>query len=94
MILHLPEPLILSGLEVPVVAAAYPDIVGHGFSTPSLDMPGISWFPSGMPLIEETQGKSHECAICFNVDDYRAGFGCRGLYTADERHSGGVSVLG
>ncbi|MFA6548210.1 MAG: hypothetical protein WCT11_04735 [Candidatus Magasanikbacteria bacterium] len=77
-ITHLPEDLILSGMEVPVAAAAYPDVFGRDYQTPGLDMASLVW-RSG--------------SLCFEAYDVGAFFDYRSLRAYD-RYSGGVSVLG
>lgn len=80
MIGHLPESLVLSGMEVPVVATAYPDIVGRDNKTPVLDMAALSW-------------QSSESSLLFEACDGDAGFDDRSR-GAGGRYCGGVSVLG
>lgn len=80
MISRLSEDFILSGLEVPVVAAMYPEIVGRDYNTPGLDMASLHW---------QSAGGSLYCYSC----DGGFGFGCR-LLGAYGCCSGGVSVLG
>ncbi|MBM3204394.1 hypothetical protein FJZ48_00200 [Candidatus Uhrbacteria bacterium] len=80
MITHLPENLILSGMEVPAVVTAYPEITGRDGKTPVLDMAALQWQSDGFSLGFRAYGDE-------------AFFDRRGLYPCD-RCSGGVSVLG
>lgn len=72
--------LILSGMEVPVVVAAYPNICGYDCSTLGLDMASLRW-------------QSSANSLSFYTGVGSADFGNRGL-GASERCAGGVSILG
>ena len=72
--------LILSGMEVPVVVAAYPDICGRDHQTPGLDMAALQW-------------QSSDYSLCFFAGDDGADFGRRSLGTSGSS-AGGVSILG
>lgn len=77
-ITHLPEDMILSGMEIPVAVAAYPDVFGRDFQTPGLDMASLQW---------------QSDSLCFKAGGGSAGFDYRDL-SALGGYSGGVSVLG
>ncbi len=77
---HLPECLILSGMEVPVAVTAYPEIFGRDYHTPGLDMASLQW-------------QSPKYSLLFKAHDGNALFGHRNLL-AYENYSGGVSILG
>ncbi|MFH1947069.1 MAG: hypothetical protein ABIJ23_02850 [Candidatus Magasanikbacteria bacterium] len=72
--------LILSGVEVPAVVTAYPDVCGSNYNTPGLDMAALQW-------------QSSAYSLCFRAGDGGARFVRRNLL-ADGDYAGGVSVLG
>lgn len=76
----MPECLILSGMEVLVVATAYPHLIARDWHTPGLDMASLQWRDPG-------------CSLCFEASVDEADFGSRCL-RARGNCSGGVSVLG
>jgi hypothetical protein len=76
---YLPEYLLLSGMEVPIAFAAYPDVVGR--YPVGLDMAGVE-FPSCLYSLSIKADENGGASIC-------------GDYVAPRNdHSGGVSVLG
>ncbi len=77
---YLPDYLILSGLEVPVVATAYPEIIGRDFNTPGLDMASLQWQSAEYSLYCEARGGGFSFG--------RRSLGARACY------AGGLSVLG
>lgn len=79
---HLPDQLILSGLEVPVVAAMYPEIIGPHHHTPNLDMASL-----------QLQSVDERCSLFCGF--FAGGF-CfdSGYLNARSDSSGGVSILG
>ncbi len=81
---YTPDSLILSGLEVPVVATAYPEIIGRDWKTPGLDMASLQW-------------RSAACSLYCGVSNPAFGdefcFGDR-LLGANGSYAGGLSVLG
>lgn len=80
LIRNMPGCLILSGLEVPVVAAMYPEIIGRDYYTPGLDMASLLW-------------KSEDSLFCmFNGDEFCISSSKRNV--GDGLFSGGVSIIG
>lgn len=77
---RLPKCLILSGMEVPVVVTAYPEIFGRDHNTPGMDMASLQW-------------QSSVCSLYFRAGGDEASFGYGDLY-ANGNYAGGVSVLG
>lgn len=75
-----PERLILAGMEVPAVVAAYPEVLFLDFHTPGLDMAALRW---------QFSGRSFYC----KADDSAADFGGR-IITPGGHCAGGVSILG
>lgn len=86
---RLPETLVLSGMEVPVVITAYPEIIALDVNTPGLDMAGLAF-------------KSLEHSLFYWASDVNAMFGERkpwdlmgdDMIWEGGQHSCGVSVLG
>ena len=46
----LPEGFILSGMDIPIAMAIYPDILARDYNTPGLDMAALSWQSVGDSL--------------------------------------------
>jgi hypothetical protein len=79
---HLPESLVLSGIEVLAVITAYPDITGVGVNTLGLDMSALALraCPEYSPF--------------FWASDVNAMFGGRRNGDVGGDHCGGVTILG
>ena len=80
LISYLPEELILSGMEVPIVVATFPDVFIRNCKTPSLEMAALLWkfprYPLGFMTFE---GEAH-----FGVANFDELSNC----------TGGLSILG
>ena len=75
------EGFILSGMDIPIAMAMYPDILARDYNTPGLDMAALQW-------------QSAVYSLNFRAFGGRLGFGTGDLAHASGDYSGGLLFLG